>query len=79
VLVRLTRTDGVVREVHIPHATGSKDNPMTEAQLTAKFMTLSRNILEREKAVEFTERLAKLEAETTISALLDLTVPKQAA
>jgi 2-methylcitrate dehydratase PrpD len=79
VLVRLTRADGAVREVHIPHATGSKDNPMTAAQLTAKFMTLSRDILDREKAVEFTERLARLEVETQISALLELTLPKQGA
>jgi hypothetical protein len=50
---------------------------MTAAQLTAKFNTLSRNILDPNAAAEFTQRLAKLEAETQISAMLGLTVPKQ--
>ncbi|HEV7718123.1 MAG TPA: MmgE/PrpD family protein [Arsenicitalea sp.] len=79
VLARLTEIDGTVREVHIPHATGSKDNPMTAAQLTAKFNTLSRNILDAKVGLEFTQRLAKLEAETQVSALLQLTVPKLSA
>jgi hypothetical protein len=49
---------------------------MTAAQLTAKFNTLSRNVLDAKEALEFTQRLARLEAETQVSALLQLTVPK---
>ncbi|HTJ57130.1 MAG TPA: MmgE/PrpD family protein [Devosiaceae bacterium] len=75
VRVRVTEIGGAVREIHITHATGSKDNPMTEAQLSAKLMSLSRGILAPEKAANFVQKLAHLEDEALISELLQLSRP----
>jgi 2-methylcitrate dehydratase PrpD len=75
VRVRLTEVGGAIHVVHIEHATGSKDNPMTEAGLTTKFMSLSRGILTQENAMKFVRKLSQLEAETEISALLKLSRP----
>jgi 2-methylcitrate dehydratase PrpD len=71
-LMRLTKIDGTVDEVHISHATGSKENPMTVSQLTEKFMALCGDRLGEKNALGFVERLGRLESESGISALLSL-------
>ena len=46
----LTLRDGRRFDVHVAHATGSAANPMTDAQLAAKFLSLSTPVLGRERA-----------------------------
>jgi aconitate decarboxylase len=47
--VRLGNVDGDVRTVHVEHAVGSLERPMTDVQLTEKFVDQCLPVLGRER------------------------------
>jgi len=52
VYVAITLTDGTRHEIHIEHATGSPENPMSDVVLRAKYDALAREALSEERADE---------------------------
>jgi 2-methylcitrate dehydratase PrpD len=50
VYVTITLNDGTRHEIHIEHATGSPENPMSDEVLRAKYDALAREVLTAERA-----------------------------
>jgi len=59
--VVVTTKDGQEITRHIPHASGSRDNPMSDAGLAVKFHSMADEILGREKAKRLEEAIWHLE------------------
>jgi 2-methylcitrate dehydratase PrpD len=68
--VRLTLKDGRRFEQYIEHATGSPENPMPDAQLNEKFMTLASHTMPEGAATELLDRLWRLDEMGDMSKLL---------
>jgi len=49
-IVEFETTDGQAVREHVEHATGSKDNPMSEEQLKAKFIGLTEPVVGAEES-----------------------------
>lgn len=52
VYVTITLNDGQRHEIHVEHATGSPDNPMSDVVLRAKYDALAREVFTAERADE---------------------------
>jgi len=57
-------------EKHVSHATGAPENPMSDAHLSEKFLTLATATLSRPDAEALLARLWRLEDESEVTALL---------
>ena len=68
--VRLLLKDGRGFEQYIEHATGSPENPMTDAQLNEKFLTLVTHAMPEHEAKALLDRLWRIEELEDISKLL---------
>ena len=68
----LTLTDGGSYTERVSHATGTIDNPMTDAQLNEKFQTLVGGVLSRIRAEELLEVLWQLERLDNMGKLVSL-------
>jgi 2-methylcitrate dehydratase PrpD len=68
--VSLILKDGRRFEQYIEHATGSPENPMPDAQLNEKFLTLAAHAMPESSAKELLDRLWRLEELDDLSKLL---------
>ena len=68
----LTLTDGTRYTERVPHATGSIDNPLSDAQLDEKFRALAGSVLPRTRVEELLEMLWQLERLHDIGKLVRL-------
>ena len=59
--VTLTLADGSVQVERVAHATGSPDNPVTDAQLNTKFLGLAGSVLPKARAKRLLDTLWALE------------------
>jgi 2-methylcitrate dehydratase PrpD len=64
--VRLTLRNGRTLERHVPHATGSPRNPLTDAQLNDKFRALASRTLAASRLESLLESLWRLEQLTAL-------------
>lgn len=64
--------NGQVYQNHVEHATGTVDNPMTDAAIQAKFMTNAEPIIGKTRADHVCEWIGSLEKQTDIRELLSL-------
>ena len=70
--VSIVLTDGNTYSIHIPSATGSPSNPMTDSQLDNKFFALTNEILGEKKAVKLLQLLVKIESEPSINGIMKI-------
>jgi len=63
---------GKRHEVHIPHASGTADNPMSDAQIEAKFLANATPVIGAANAKRATERVWSLEKQADIRELIAL-------
>jgi 2-methylcitrate dehydratase PrpD len=59
-------------EVHIPHASGTTDNPMSDEQITAKFLANATPVIGAERAERAAAWVAKLEQQADMRELIAL-------
>jgi 2-methylcitrate dehydratase PrpD len=59
-------------EAHIGHASGTTDNPMSDAAIEAKFMANATPVIGRESAEEVCESVSSLEKQADIRELIAL-------
>lgn len=67
-----TLTDGATFTEHVAHATGTLENPMTDAQIEEKFRAVGGTVLSRRRVDKLLEALWALEDMNDVSALLKL-------
>lgn len=70
--VRLTLDDGTVLSERVAHATGSPDNPVTDAQLDTKFLALAGSILPKARARRLLDTLWTLEQVEDVATVIAL-------
>lgn len=75
--VRIALRDGRVVEAEEPYRRGSMWNPMTEAELRAKFHSLASAVLDRERADRIVQTVATLEQIDDVATLLPMLVRKR--
>ena len=63
---------GKRHEVHIAHASGTADNPMSDAQIEAKFLANATPVIGAERAQRAAEWIASLEKQTDVRELIAL-------
>jgi 2-methylcitrate dehydratase PrpD len=63
---------GVRHEVHIPHASGTAENPMSDAQIETKFMANATPVVGAERATRAVEWIARLERQPDMRELIAL-------
>ena len=63
---------GQQHEIHIAHAGGTADNPMSDAAIEAKFMANARPVISEERAIRAGELVQALERTPDMSALIAL-------
>jgi 2-methylcitrate dehydratase PrpD len=68
----IVTVDGVKHEVHIPHASGTVDNPMSDAAIEAKFMANAEPVVGADRAREIVAFVRDLDAATDMSRLAAL-------
>jgi len=74
------RLDGdAEHSIHIEHATGSPENPMTDGQLENKFSTLANEVIGAERAGELLEATWKIDEVTDIGSFMALARQQQRA
>ncbi len=71
-IVTLTLKDGRSYTETIPHATGTPENPLTDAQLDAKFRALAGEVMSRERVERALSRLWDMENMNDIRELFPL-------
>jgi 2-methylcitrate dehydratase PrpD len=72
--IEMTLADGRVLRRHVEHAIGSRDNPMTDAGLAAKFHALAEEAMPRERAAKVLEQCWKVGEMADVGALPKLTL-----
>ena len=65
--------DGRRLEKHVPHASGTEHNPLTDEQLQRKYEQNARGVLDREKAGKLAELIWNVEVSGDVASLLELT------
>jgi 2-methylcitrate dehydratase PrpD len=70
--VTIRLTSGEAHSVHIAHATGSPQNPMTDAQLEAKFRALAGEVFSTERTEALLEAAWHLEDAPDLGAFVAL-------
>jgi|KBSMisStaDraftv2_1062788.scaffolds.fasta_scaffold07528_6 2-methylcitrate dehydratase PrpD len=68
----LTLDDGSTHSEHVAHATGTLENPMTDAQIDAKFRATAQSVLPSGRVDELLEMLARLEHLDNVGELMEL-------
>jgi 2-methylcitrate dehydratase PrpD len=68
--LRITMKDGSVLTERVEHATGSPENPLSDARLEEKFLTLASETLGQAEAKDLLERLWRLEDLSNIAGLV---------
>jgi 2-methylcitrate dehydratase PrpD len=68
--LHITMQDGSVLTERVEHATGSPENPLSDARLEDKFLTLAGETLGQVEAKTLLERLWRLEDVSTITGLV---------
>jgi 2-methylcitrate dehydratase PrpD len=63
---------GKRHEVHIAHASGTADNPMSDAAIEAKFITNAASVIGRERAERAHDFVQTLEAQADMAGLTAL-------
>jgi 2-methylcitrate dehydratase PrpD len=71
--VKITLKGGMELHSHIAHASGTRDNPMTDAAIQAKFMANAEPVIGQLKARQLTEEIWQLEKSLDVLQLLRLT------
>ncbi|MBI4340414.1 MAG: MmgE/PrpD family protein [Chloroflexi bacterium] len=72
-VVRLTLKDGRSYDQRVEHATGAPENPMTDAQLEAKFRTLTGDVLPKAQAEALLAALWEMERVEDVRTVVALT------
>ena len=72
VYVTIRLEGGAEHSIHIEHATGSPENPMTDAQLETKFSTLANEVIGAERAGALLEAAWRLDKEADIGSFMAL-------
>lgn len=67
--VSIQLADGRVVRRHVPHASGTADNPMTDEQLGRKFRLLTEPVFGQERAEGILEKIERLDTLASISEL----------
>jgi 2-methylcitrate dehydratase PrpD len=70
VTVRLA--NGEAHSIHVEHATGSPENPMTDAQLEAKFRALAGEVLPTDRVEALLDAAWRLDAAPDLRAFAAL-------
>jgi 2-methylcitrate dehydratase PrpD len=70
--VTIRLESGDEHSIHIEHAMGSPENPMTDAQLETKFSTLANEVIGAEQAGALLEAAWKLDEAPSVTSLLAL-------
>ncbi len=68
----LNLADGTVLSERVDHATGSPDNPVTDAQLDEKFLVLAGSVLPKARARRLLDTLWALEQVEDMAAVVAL-------
>jgi 2-methylcitrate dehydratase PrpD len=68
--LRLTMQDGSVWSERIEHATGSPGNPLSDARLEEKFLTLATHTLDEAEAKSLLERCWRLDEVSNVAGLV---------
>ena len=76
--VGITLRDGRVLERHVAHATGSADNPLTDAGLGAKFRALAEGVLPPARAEALLATCWSVAGSADMAELAQLAVPESA-
>jgi 2-methylcitrate dehydratase PrpD len=71
--VKITLKGGMELHSRIAHASGTRDNPMTDAAIQAKFMANAEPVIGQLKARQLTEEIWQLEKSLDVLQLLRLT------
>lgn len=69
-----TLRDGTTRRIHVTAATGTPDNPISDAELREKFLDLVEPIIGVSAGESLSDRVANLDKLADVSTLLPLTV-----
>ena len=72
VYVTIRLDGGVEHSIHVEHATGSPENPMTDAQLESKFTALAGEVIGADRAGALLEAAWKLDEATDLGGLMGL-------
>jgi 2-methylcitrate dehydratase PrpD len=72
--VRILLRDGQALERHVPHASGTAANPMTDAQLRRKFRLLVDPVLGEDRATAIVQTVGQIEHLPSVRALAELLV-----
>ena len=72
VYVSIELTDGQTHSIHIPSATGSPSNPMTDSQLDDKFFALSNEILGEAKTLKLLKLLKEINFAPNINEIMNM-------
>jgi 2-methylcitrate dehydratase PrpD len=59
-------------EIHVAHASGTVDNPMSEAAIEAKYLANATPVLGRERAERIRDMVLTLDQQTDVKALIAL-------
>ncbi len=70
--VSIRLKDGTTHSTHVEHATGSPENPMTDAQLEAKYRALATEVLGSERAEVLLDAVWRLDEATDVREVLTL-------
>jgi aconitate decarboxylase len=71
-VISITMKDGTMFERHIAHAVGSTESPMTDEQLTEKFLNQAAPVIGKEVAQKLSDSFLSLEGATDTSTLFSL-------
>jgi len=72
VYVTIRLDGGAEHSIHVEHATGSPENPMTDTQLETKFTTLASEVIGDARATELLEAAWRLDEAPDLGRLMEL-------
>lgn len=72
--VRLVERDGTTHEIHVPWASGTRENPMSDAALAAKFRANAEPVVGPERAALIASLVDRLDTPEDLAGLLDALV-----
>jgi 2-methylcitrate dehydratase PrpD len=78
VFVKITLKDGRVLEKHVPHAIGSLERPMSDAELEAKFRHLTEGVIGRAAATDLIGLAKKIESLADLAGIVKAATQSQA-
>lgn len=69
--------DGKVFEEYIPHASGTPQNPVTDDQLTAKYLNMAQKVIGTNRSKTLVDKIWKLEESNDFHKIIALLTPVQ--